>query len=125
MNKNKPTGRVFSSPQRKAVVAAFCIIILFATGYAIGVLANINVHIPMREVPVVQEVTTTEPTTTAPTTTEPTTEPTTLPPETTTTTAPSTTAAPEEDECCLAGLCDTLKGLLGTVFPCLAEEEAQ
>ncbi len=121
MNKNNLKGRMFSSPQRKALAVAFCIIILFATGYGIGVLANINVHIPMREVPVVQEVTTTEPTT-APTTTEPTTVPTTLPPETTTTTAPSTTAAPEEDECCLAGLCDTLKGLLGTVFPCLAEE---
>ena len=122
MGDNKPKGRMFSSPQRKAITAAFCIIILFATGYAIGVLANINVHIPYTEVPVAAtEATTTAPTTTAPTTTEPTTIPTTLPP-TTTTAVPTTTAEAEEDECCLAGLCDTLKGLLGTVFPCLAEE---
>ena len=113
MNKNNVKGRLFSSPQRRAIVAVFCVIILFATGYGIGVLANINVYLPMKNVPVVQEVTTTVPTTV----------PTTLPPETTTTTEPSTTAAPEEDECCLAGLCDTIKGLLGTVFPCLAEEE--
>ena len=113
MNKNNVKGRIFSSPQRRAIVAVFCVIILFATGYGIGVLANINVYLPMKNVPVVQEVTTTVPTTV----------PTTLPPETTTTTEPSTTAAPEEDECCLAGLCDTIKGLLGTVFPCLAEEE--
>lgn len=124
MGDNKPKGRMFSSPQRKAIAAAFCIIILFATGYAIGVLANINVHIPVQDVPVaVTEVTTTEPTTTAPTTTEPTTVPSTLPPTTTTATAPTTTAPAEDDECCLAGLFDTLKGLLGTVFPCLAEEE--
>ena len=124
MSDKKPKGRMFSSPQRKAIAAAFCIIILFATGYAIGVLANINVHIPMKEVPVASTViTTTAPTTTAPTTTEPTTVPTTLPPTTTTTTAPTTTAPAEEDECCLAGLCDTIKGLLGTVFPCLAEEK--
>ena len=121
MIKNTVKGRIFSSPQRRAIVAVFCVIILFATGYGIGVLANINVYLPMKNVPVVQEVTTTVPTTEP--TTVPTTVPTTLPPETTTTTEPSTTAAPEEDECCLAGLCDTIKGLLGTVFPCLAEEE--
>ncbi len=116
-------GRMFSSPQRKAIVAVFCIIILFVTGYGIGVLANINVYLPMKEVAVAATEATTAPTTTAPTTV-PTTVPTTLPPETTTTTtAPATTAAAEEDECCLAGLCDTIKGLLGTVFPCLAEEE--
>lgn len=119
MSERKPKGRLFSSPQRKAIAAAFCIIILFATGYAIGVLANVNVHIPVKYQEVVA---TAEVTTTKPTTTEPTTVPTTIPttPVETTTTVPSTTA-PEEDECCLSGICDMLKGILGTVFPCLAE----
>ena len=85
-------GRMFSSPQRKAIVAVFCIIILFVTGYGIGVLANINVYLPMKEVAVAATEATTAPTTTAPTTV-PTTVPTTLPPETTA--APvETTAAP-------------------------------
>ena len=121
---NNSKGRMFSSAQRKAFAIALCIVMLFTTGYGIGVLSAINVHMPMKEQPVVAttEITTTVPTT-APTTTEPTTEPTTLPPETTTTTAPTTTAPAEEDESCLAGLCDTIKGLLGTVFPCLAEEK--
>ena len=122
---NNSKGRMFSSAQRKAFTIALCIVMLFTTGYGIGVLSAINVHMPMKEQPVVAttEITTTVPTT-APTTTEPTTEPTTLPPETTTTTA-TTTTAPAEDECCLAGLCDTLKGILGTVFPCLAEDSAE
>ena len=121
MDERNIKGRLFSSPQRKAFVAVFCVVILFVTGYGIGVLANINVYMPRKAVAVVETVTTTAPTTTAPTTTEPTTVPTTLPPETTTT-APTTTEAAEEDECCLAGLCDTIKGLLGTIFPCLNEE---
>ena len=118
-------GRMFSSAQRKAFAIALSIVMLFTTGYAIGVLSAINVHMPIKEQPVVAttEITTTE-TTTAPTTTEPTTESTTLPPETTTTAAPTTTAPAEEDECCLSGLCDTIKGVLGTIFPCLSEEEA-
>lgn len=123
MEKTTSKGRYISTPHRKAFAAFFCTVILFATGFGIGVLANINVHIPYRTQAVAATtVATTEPTTelttvpvvVPPTTTEPTTE--------TTTTTPSTTAAAEEDECCLAGLCDTLKGLLGTVFPCLAEE---
>lgn len=122
MSSNKSKGRMFSSAQRKAFAIAICVVMLFTTGYAIGVLSAINIHMPLMEQPVVA---TTE-TTTAPTTTEPTTEPTTLPPETTTTTttAPTTTAPAEEDECCLSGLCDTIKGVLGTIFPCLSEEEA-
>ena len=123
---NNSKGRMFSSAQRKAFAIALCIVMLFTTGYGIGVLSAINVHMPMKEQPVVAttEITTTVPTT-APTTTEPTTEPTTLPPETPTTTAPTTTAPAEEDECCLAGLCDTIKGALGMVFPCLAEDSAE
>ncbi len=119
MSNNKSKGRMFSSTQRKAFAAAFCIVILFATGYSIGVLSAININLPMKEQPVVAttEVTTTE-TTTAPTTTEPTTEPTTLPPETTTA-APTTTAPAEPDS-----LCDIIRGVFGTVFPCLSEEEA-
>ena len=121
MNENNSRGR---NPHRKAFIAFFCAVILFATGFGIGVLANINVHIPYKTkaVAATTVVTTTE-TTTVPTTVPvvvPTTEVTT----TESTTAPTTTtAAAEEDECCLAGLCDTIKGLLGTVFPCLAEEE--
>ena len=115
-------GRMFSSAQRKAFAIAMSVVMLFTTGYAIGVLSAINVNMPMKEQPVVAttEVTTTE-TTTAPTTTEPTTEPTTLPPETTTTTtttAPTTTAPEEPDS-----LCDIIRGVFGTVFPCLSEEE--
>ena len=116
-------GRMFSSVQRKAFTIALCIVMLFTTGYAIGVLSAINVRMPMKEQPVVAttEVTTTE-TTTAPTTTEPTTEPTTIPPETTTTTttAPTTTAPEEPDS-----LCDIIRGVFGTVFPCLAEDSAE
>lgn len=119
---NSSKGRVFSSAQRKAFAIALSVVMLFTTGYGIGVLSAINVYIPMKEQSVVAttEVTTTE-TTTAPTTTEPTTEPTTLPPETTTTTtAPTTTAPAEEPD----SLCDIIRGVLGTVFPCLSEEEA-
>ena len=123
---NNSKGRMFSSAQRKAFAIALCIVMLFTTGYGIGVLSAININMPMKEQPVVAttEITTTVPTT-APTTTEPTTEPTTLPPETTTAATTTTTAPAEEDECCLAGLCDTIKGLLGTVFPCLAEDSAE
>ena len=115
---NSSKGRVFSSAQRKAFAIALSVVMLFTTGYGIGVLSAINVYIPMKEQSVVAttEVTTTE-TTTAPTTTEPTT----LPPETTTTTtAPTTTAPAEEPD----SLCDIIRGVLGTVFPCLSEEEA-
>ena len=123
---NNSKGRMFSSAQRKAFAIALCIVMLFTTGYGIGVLSAININMPMKEQPVVAttEITTTVPTT-APTTTEPTTEPTTLPPETTTAATTTTTAPAEEDKCCLAGLCDTIKGLLGTVFPCLAEDSAE
>lgn len=119
---NSSKGRVFSSAQRKAFAIALSVVMLFTTGYGIGVLSAINVYIPMKEQPVVAttEVTTTE-TTTAPTTTEPTTEPTTLPPETTTTTTTPTTTAPAEEP---DSLCDIIRGVLGTVFPCLSEEEA-
>lgn len=120
---NNSKGRMFSSVQRKAFTIALCIIMLFTTGYAIGVLSAINVRMPMEEQPVAAttEITTTAaPTTAAPTTTEPTTETTTLPPETTTeTTTAATTAAPEEAD----SICDMIRGVLGTVFPCLAEEE--
>ena len=113
-------GRMISSAQRKAFVIAFCIIFLFSTGYAIGVLANININMPMKEQPVVAttEITTTE-TTTVPTTV-PTTEATTTTEAPTTTTVP-TTAAPEEPD----SICDMIRGALGTIFPCLAEESAE
>ncbi|MBR3948962.1 MAG: hypothetical protein IKJ70_06115 [Clostridia bacterium] len=113
-------GRMFSSVQRKALAIALSIVMLFTTGYAIGVLSAINVNMPMKEQPVVAttEITTTE-TTTAPTTTEPTTEPTTLPPETTTTAAPATTAPAEEDECCLSGLFDMITGFIESILSTL------
>ena len=109
-------GRMFSAVQKKAFTIALCIVMLFTTGYAIGVLSAINVKMPAKEQPVAAttEITTTIPTT-LPTTTEPTTEPTTLPPETTaaTTAASTTTTAPaEEDECCLSGLFDTIMGFI-------------
>lgn len=122
---NSSNGRMVSTAQRKAIAIALSIVMLFTTGYGIGVLSAININMPMKTQSVVAttEVTTTVPTTLP--TTVPTTEPTTLPPETTTTTAPTTTAPAEEDECCLAGLCDTIKGALGMVFPCLAEDSAE
>lgn len=118
---NNKKGRMFSSTQRKAFAIAFSIIFLFTTGYALGVFSSVNVNMPMKEQPVVAttEVTTTE-TTTVPTTV-PTTEATTTTEAPTTTTAPSTTAAASEPD----SICDMIRGVLGTIFPCLAEESAE
>jgi hypothetical protein len=77
---NSSNGRMVSTAQRKAIAIALSIVMLFTTGYGIGVLSAININMPMKTQSVVAttEVTTTVPTTLP--TTVPTTEPTTIPP---------------------------------------------